>query len=204
MVVRPDILNRLQFAALFGNPNPVELELGAGDGSFIVRYAQANPDRNFLAVERLLGRLRKIERKAGSARLLNLRGTRIEASYLVEWMIPPSSLAALHIYFPDPWPKRRHWKHRLIQPSFMPVVHRALAPGGILHLRTDHTEYFEQMQRVLASASGFETFAPPPDLLAIETDFEREFHARGIPTQSASYIKRVAPDACVVPPGSPR
>ena len=196
-IIRPDILNAIPFEALFGNRNPVELELGAGDGSFIVRHASEHPACNFLAIERLLGRLRKIDRKARTQGLTNLRGMRIEAGYLLERMITPGSLSAIHVYFPDPWPKRRHWKHRLIQPAFATFAHAALADGGIVYLRTDHTAYFEQMLEVFTQASGFEPVSAPAALLANQTDFEREFNTQGIPTQVATYRKSSAPGSCI-------
>src|SRR5262245_55971474 len=114
LISRPDITKRLDYDALFLRSQPVELELGAGDGGFILHYAALHPERNFLAVERLLGRLRKIDRKGRRAGLKNIRGIRLEGGYVLKWMIPPTSLSALHVYFPDPWPKRRHWKRRLV------------------------------------------------------------------------------------------
>ena len=187
LLIRPDIMQRLELAAIFGNANPVELELGAGDGSFIARYAAEHPGRNFLAVERLLGRLRKIDRKGRRGGLTNLRGLRLEAAYLLEWMVPAGSLAAIHIYFPDPWPKRRHWKHRLINERFTPLAHRALAPDGIVFLRTDELTYFAQMERVFDADPSFARVAAPPELLAVTTDFERGFNAQGIPTNHAAF-----------------
>ncbi len=181
---------------MFGNANPVELELGAGDGSFIARHAAEHPERNFLAIERLLGRLRKIDRKACAQGITNLRGMRIEAGYLMERMLAPGSLSAIHVYFPDPWPKRRHWKHRLIQPAFAAHARAALADGGVMYLRTDHSGYFEQMLDVFTKAPGFEPVAAPPALLANQTDFEREFNARGIPTLVATYRKTPATGPC--------
>ena len=198
---RPDILKRLDYRSVFGNGHPVELELGAGDGSFLVRYAAEVPERNFLGIERLLGRLRKIDRKARTAGIYNLRGIRIEAGYLLEWMIPPDSLAAIHVYFPDPWPKRRHWRHRLVNEAFTRLARKALIPGGSVFLRTDHAGYFEQMRRVFDAAAGFESCPTPDGLLAVKTDFERDFIAQGIPTQAVAYRKdrepEPSPGACV-------
>ena len=195
-IVRPEILKPVDPVTLFGNANPVELELGAGDGSFIARHAAGHPQRNFLAIERLLGRLRKIDRKARAQGITNLRGMRIEAGYLMERMLAPGSLAAIHVYFPDPWPKRRHWKHRLIQSGFAAHARAALADGGVVYLRTDHPGYFEQMLEVFAGAAGFEPVSAPPALLAIQTDFERDFNAQGIPTRVASYRKTPPPGPC--------
>ena len=93
----PSILEQLEFRRMFEREAPVEVELGSGDGSFIVQYAQAHPDINIIGVERLLGRLRKIERKGVRADLKNLRGLRIEASYFLEFLLPEKSVRAIHI-----------------------------------------------------------------------------------------------------------
>ena len=186
-ILKADVMQRLDFPALFSNANPVEIELGAGDGSFLIQRALAAPERNFLGVERLLGRLRKVDRKARRAQLTNVRCLRVEASYVLEWMIPAGGITALHLYFPDPWPKRRHWKRRLVNEDFARVAHVALAPQGLVLLRTDHAGYFEAMESAFGSHAGFERVPTPPELPPLLTDFEREFHARGIPTHHAAY-----------------
>jgi tRNA (guanine-N7-)-methyltransferase len=191
ILIRPDILCPLDFPALFGNGAPVELELGAGDGSFLLQYAAIQPGVNFLGVERLFGRLRKIDRKGRRLGLSNLRGLRLEATYLMDWMIPPGSLSAIHVYFPDPWPKKRHHHRRLINPAFAVLAARALAPGGRFHCRTDDVSYFEQMLQVFQGASGhFDAAEEPAGLLEVKTDFERQFNAGGIPTRHATWLRR--------------
>jgi tRNA (guanine-N7-)-methyltransferase len=189
LLIRPDILRRFDFPSLFGNDRPVELELGSGDGSFLLQYAGRRPGVNFLAVERLLGRLRKIERKAPRLGLRNIRGLRLEATYLLEWMIPPGSLSAIHVYFPDPWPKKRHLRRRLVNDAFAVLAARAYAPGGSLICRTDDADYFEQMTTVLDAAAGFVRGVEPADLLEVNTDFETQFNAEGKPTRHAVWVR---------------
>ena len=178
---------RLDFAGLFPVAQPLEIELGSGDGSFLAAYAKQNPTRNFVGVERLLGRIRKLDRKGQRAGLTNLRLLSIEAGYFLKYLVPAGSVHGLHIYFPDPWPKRKHWKHRLINETFPALARSVLVPAGMVYLRTDHTDYFLQMQRVFAAASGFQSVATPEELSGVVTDFERNFNARGIATLSAAY-----------------
>ena len=124
------LVEPLDLAELFPQPQPLEVELGCGDASFLVEYARRNPDDNFIGVERLLGRLQKLDRKGRRAGLDNLRGVRIESAYFLQYLLPPHAAAALHIYFPDPWPKKKHRRHRLINETFPALARTALAPGG--------------------------------------------------------------------------
>jgi tRNA (guanine-N7-)-methyltransferase len=181
------IIQPLHLAGLFPQPQPLEVELGCGDASFLVEYARRHPDVNFIGVERLLGRLRKLDRKGRRAGLANLRGVRIESSYFLEYLLPPHSVSVLHIYFPDPWPKKKHRKHRLINERFPEIARTALAPGGVVHLRTDDEDYFRQMTGVFGANREFQQIETPPELLELLTDFEREFHARGIKTLRTAY-----------------
>jgi tRNA (guanine-N7-)-methyltransferase len=192
------ILQRIDLSKLFPHSQPLEVELGSGDGSFLVACAAQHPDRNFIGVERLLGRLRKLDRKGRQAGLTNLRGLRIESAYFLQYLLPSHSVSALHIYFPDPWPKRKHRRHRLINEQFVQLALAALVPGGTVFLRTDDIDYFEQMVNVFGASNAFcheETPQPLADLL---TDFERDFLARGIKTLRAAY--RAIPGSAGVPP----
>jgi len=190
LILRPPITERLPLEKIFPTQQPLEIEIGAGDGSFLVAYAKAHPELNIVGLERLLGRLRKIERKSRRLGLQNVRLLRLEAAYFVQYMLPPASVQAFHIYFPDPWPKRRHWKNRLINDAFTVSLHTALKAGGIVYLRTDDLPYFAQMTEVFGGNANFEKIETPAELLAIVTDFERNFHLRGVATNHATYRKR--------------
>jgi len=181
------ILERIELARLFPTPQPLEVDLGSGDGSFLAQYAARHPERNFIGVERLLGRLRKLDRKGRCAGLANLRGLRIESAYFLEYLLPPHSACALHVYFPDPWPKRKHRRHRLINERFPVLAAQALEPGGTVYLRTDDPPYFDQMTAVFAASPAFRPVDTPAELAGLLTDFERDFAARGIPTRRAAY-----------------
>jgi tRNA (guanine-N7-)-methyltransferase len=183
----PSIVERIDQAKLFPSQQPLEVELGSGDSSFLVEYARQNAGRNFLGVERLLGRIRKLDRKGRRAGLSNLRGVRIESAYFLEYLLPPHSAIRLHIYFPDPWPKRKHRRNRLINERFPVLARQALAPGGTVYLRTDDQDYAEQMLAVFAADTAFRPVDTPPELSALLTDFEKDFQARGIETLRAAY-----------------
>ena len=188
--VLPSILTRIDLTRLFTIAQPLEVELGCGDGSFLLNYAKAHPERNFIGVERLLGRINKIDRKGRRLGLANLRGVRIESGYFLEYLLPPHSAEALHIYFPDPWPKLKHRRHRFINERFPALARQALKSHGTVFLRTDDADYFGQMLQVFAADAHFKKIETPAALLELETDFEVDFNARGISTLQASYRRR--------------
>ncbi len=177
----------LDWGRVFERGQPVEIELGSGDGSFLAQYAKLHPERNFLGVERLLGRLRKLNKKGLRAELRNLALLRLEAAYSMEFLVPKESIEALHVYFPDPWPKRKHRKNRLINERFTEIARAGLKKGGIVYLRTDDLDYFEQMTRVFDGNPAFRKVETPEELAGVVTDFERNFHLRGVGTNRAAY-----------------
>jgi tRNA (guanine-N7-)-methyltransferase len=181
------IVERLALAQIFLKPQPLEVELGCGDASFLVDYARRNPGRNFIGVERLLGRIQKLDRKGRRAGLANLCGVRIESSYFVKFLLPPHAATALHVYFPDPWPKKKHRRHRLINEHFPGLARAALSPRGVVYVRTDDTDYFAQMNEVFGASRTFQKIETPVELAGVLTDFERDFNAQGIPTLRSAY-----------------
>jgi len=183
----PSIVQPIQLEQLFARPQPLEVELGCGDASFLVEYARRRPQNNFIGVERLLGRIQKLDRKGRRAGLANLRGVRIESAYFLQYLLPPHAASALHIYFPDPWPKKKHRRHRLINERFPGLARASLAPGGVVYLRTDDADYSAQMTEVFGASKEFQKVETPGELAEVLTDFEREFNARGIQTLRAAY-----------------
>ena len=183
----PSIVEPLDLTELFPRSQPLEIELGSGDGSFLVAHAQQHPEHNFIGVERLLGRIRKLERKGLGDHVANLRGVRIESAYFLRYLLPPHSAVALHIYFPDPWPKRKHRRHRLISADFPALARAVLEPRGTVYLRTDDADYFAQMKEVFENNREFQAVTTPLALAALHTDFEKDFLARGIKTLHAAY-----------------
>ncbi len=181
------IVEPLRLGELFPKRQPLEVELGCGDASFLVEYARRHPERNFIGVERLLGRIQKLDRKGRRAGLANLRGVRIESSYFLQYLLPPRSAAALHIYVPDPWPKKKHRRHRLIGENFPALARLALASDGAVYLRTDDADYFQQMTEVFAADKHFAALETPAALAELTTDFECDFNAKGISTLRSAY-----------------
>lgn len=181
------ILERIELADLFSTARPLEIELGSGDGSFLVAYAAQHPDRNFIGVERLLGRIRKLDRKTRRAGLDNLRGIRIESAYFLRFLLAEHSASAIHIYFPDPWPKRKHRRHRLVNEAFPALAARALRPAGLVYLRTDDADYFQQMTEVFGGSPLFVPVETPNELQNLMTDFEKDFQEKGVVTRRVAY-----------------
>lgn len=181
------IVEPMDLGELFPVAQPLEVELGCGDASFLAEYARRHPVTNFLGVERLLGRIKKLDRKGRLAGLTNLRGVRIESAYFLQYLLPAQCAVAVHIYFPDPWPKKKHHRHRLINAAFPALARRVLQPGGVVYVRTDDQDYFTQMTEVFGAATEFEAVATPAELAGVLTDFERDFQAQGIPTLAAAY-----------------
>jgi len=166
----------LDFRALFGREAPVVVEIGSGMGETTVRIAAENPDTDYLAIEVHAPGIGSLLRRVEEEGLTNLRVVQHDAVEVLRDMVPEGSLAGIHVFFPDPWPKKRHHKRRLVQPGFATLAASRLAPGGRLHVATDWQEYAEQVLAVLAEVPGLrntaEGFAPRPPWRP-ETKFER-------------------------------
>jgi len=180
----------LDWAKIFDETRRVEVDVGCGKGSFLLWAAQTQPGTNFVGVDRLLRRLRKVDRKAQRLGLENVRLLRVEASYFVGFLVPAGSVTVYHIYFPDPWPKRRHHARRLISDEFVLSLHRTLLPGGSVHCATDDADYFQWIQRAFRQAERFEEGQPEILPEQAQTDFEREFLAAGANCYRGSWVKR--------------
>jgi tRNA (guanine-N7-)-methyltransferase len=160
----------LNLAAAFGRPlgdkRPKILEIGCGMGETTALIAASHPENDYLGIEVHTPGVGSLLKEIATRELSNLRVIQHDAVEVVRDMIQPGSLAGIHIYFPDPWPKKRHHKRRLIQPPFVALLASRLAPGGYLHCATDWEEYAQQMLAVLSAepllANTAAAFAPRP------------------------------------------
>ena len=184
------IVERLVWDEIFPERQPIEVDLGCGDGSFLVQAAKSSPHHNFLGVERLLGRARKAARKLERAGLTNALVLRIENSYAVQWLFPRATISAYHILFPDPWPKRRHWPRRLLTADFAIALHQSLVAQGEVNLATDHESYFSEMLRAFANEHWQRIDPVVRDAEEWRTDFEREFVKARRTIFRARFLKR--------------
>ena len=188
-VFRPDILLPLDFLEVFPGVRPLEVDLGSGSGKFLLEAAQRFPDRHFLGVERLLGRIRKTQRNAARLGLTNLRLLRLEINYTVRYLIPPNSVSKFHLYFPDPWQKRRHQARRLVTSAFLAAIATALVADGEFWIKTDHASYFKEICRV---ANGSASLFAPREWSDEEyplSNFEKDFLDRGLPIHRLRLVK---------------
>ena len=143
----------LSFAEIFGREAPVVLEIGFGNGETLVEQAAQNPDKNFVGIEVHEPGVGHCLLKAKAAGLTNFRVIMHDAVEVLANQVPPASLDRLNLYFPDPWPKKRHHKRRIVQPAFAERLARAITPGGLFHAATDWEPYAEHMLAVLEPAS---------------------------------------------------
>ena len=190
----------IDFADLYGNDNPVEMEIGCGKGTFITGQARARPEVNFFGIEwaRFYWRFTCDRlRRNGCER--NARCIRADAGTFLTDFVADESLAALHIYFPDPWPKVRHHKRRLIQPAFLEQAQRALVPGGRVNIVTDHADYWAHIEpTVHASPLTVVDFVPPVGSVegeVVGTNFERKYIAEGREFHAISAAKELTAEA---------
>ncbi len=191
MIFTPDNLpSPLSLESLFGRHAPVEVDLGCGKGRFLLAHAAAHPDINLLGSDIQVGRLQKVRTRAERAGLTHIRLLHTDTNYALEYLLPRNSVRAFYLFFPDPWPKRKHHRRRIVQPEFLTLIHRALQPGGAIHIATDHESYFTHIHSVVHDDPRFtrvDPFEPPAEE---KTDFEVLFTAKGFRVYRYSCAKK--------------
>jgi tRNA (guanine-N7-)-methyltransferase len=180
---------------LFGNTKAVEIEVGFGKGLFLVNSAVERPDTNFLGIEII----RKYELYAASRiagrKLPNAKTCCADAKLIFETYIPPASVSAVHVYFPDPWWKKRHKKRLLMAEEFVRLIAQILVPEGVFHFATDVPDYYAWVQETMALVPALVPLGPPPEVepthdMDYLTNFERRFRKIGKPIHRNRYILR--------------
>lgn len=183
----------INWAELYGNANPVELEIGMGKGTFLLEQARAHPEINYFGLEYARWFWRYASDRMRRHECRNAHTSRAEAGYFFNEFVGDAGLSVIHIYFPDPWPKKRHHKRRLIQPPFMQHLVRALVPGGRLQVVTDHHDYFEQIEQVV-NGSGLKIVdynrpGSAGEGEFVGTNFERKYRREGRPFNAIAAVK---------------
>jgi tRNA (guanine-N7-)-methyltransferase len=183
----------IDWNGLYGNDHPVEMEIGMGKGTFLTEAAKAHPETNYFGIEWANWFWKYASDRLRRNGCTNARTVRAEAAYFVREFVKDASLAVLHVYFPDPWPKKRHNKRRLIQDPFMREIERILVPGGRLHMVTDHKDYFEQMETVVKASKLTPVEYNRPGAAAegefVGTNFERKYKREGRPFYALAAVK---------------
>ena len=195
------------WTSVFGRPAPVELEIGAGKGLFLASAGAQNPDRSFLGVERAGKYFRRAAVRVHKSGLGNVRLLRADAFDFLERWVPPGSVDVVHVYFPDPWPKKRHAKRRLLQGELYAGVHRALREGGVFCLGSDVRSYFDAAVAEVLELGLFDRVEWPEDAPdRIPTSYAIKYAQEGRGLNYAKFRRR-APRLPVGIPGpifSPR
>jgi tRNA (guanine-N7-)-methyltransferase len=185
---------QVDWSEIFGNARPVEIEIGSGKGAFLLAYARQHPETNLLAIENQPRWARWIGERLVHAPQENVRVLCADAALVVSCFVRDGSVRAYHLYFPDPWWKRRHRKRRLMRELFVHDIERVLQPGGKLHFWTDVEEYFQITLKLLAAETKlegpFEVPGPPPESADYRTHFERRTRLEGQPVYRSEFRKQ--------------
>ena len=183
----------------FDLSRPLEIEVGCGKGQFLTRRAVQNPDCDFLGIERMLERVRLFDGKCRRGKIDNAKVLRLEALYTFHYLLPAHHARRVYVFFPDPWPKKKHHSHRLFGPLFLNALWKRLEIGGRLEFATDHREYFETVKECFAGDSRFEEVLPMDRPREVWTEFETMFREQGLPIYSAAWRSLEADDSDLEP-----
>jgi tRNA (guanine-N7-)-methyltransferase len=189
-------LEGLDWSEVFGGPGRVDVEVGIGKGRFLLATAALRPDHRFLGIEWANEYLRIAEERAAKRGLTNVRFVRVDAKELVARAVPDASVTTYYVFYPDPWPKKRHHKRRFFDAKTADALARTLVPGGWLHAATDHEEYWSVLEPLLDRHEAFErlpAFGGPDFPLSSDeplTNFEVKYAAEGRGRHRGSWRRR--------------
>ena len=177
----------LECPSIYDLSRPLEIEVGCGRGRFLTGRAAQNPDCEFIGVERMLERVHVFDGKTRRMGLTNAHVIRLEALYTFHYLLPEHHARTVYVFFPDPWPKKKHHSHRLFGPLFLNALWKRLEIGGRLEFATDHEEYFHTVEECFAGDARFERVAPMERGPEAWTEFETLFRGQGLPIHSAAW-----------------
>ena len=183
----------------FDLSRPLEIEVGCGKGRFLARRAAQHPECDFLGIERMLERVRLFAGKLRRGGISNARILRLEALYTFHYLLPEHHARRVYVFFPDPWPKKKHRSHRLFGPIFLNALWKRLEIGGRVEFATDHEEYFGAVKECFAADSRFREVEPMPRPKEVWTEFETMFRDQGLRVWSAAWEALDAPDGPLAP-----
>ena len=196
IVLRPeDFPGRIDRARVFGRLGPFHIEIGSGKGTFLVQEAQAHPEVDYLGIEWASKFYRYAVDRLGRWGLANVRIIRADAATFLREHVPAASVDCFHIYFPDPWPKKRHHKRRLLQASNVEMLVRRLKPGGTIQIATDHADYYEQIREATSAYRDrlepieFPRPAGAGDAELTGTNYERKYIKDSRPIYAVAFRK---------------
>ncbi|MCR9116038.1 MAG: tRNA (guanosine(46)-N7)-methyltransferase TrmB [bacterium] len=182
---------------LFSNSAPLEIEVGTGKGLFLINEVEQNPDHNFIGIEISLKYAELVAARFDEMNASNAIMIRGDAQKLLHEHVRPESIAAVHVYFPDPWWKKRHRKRRVLNEQFVKDIERVLLPEGVLHFWTDVLEYYESTLELIAESTSLGDFEPVEERPSEHdfdylTHYERRMRKRDLPVYRSRFTKRVS------------
>ncbi len=164
---------RAQLSPLLPTTRPTTLEIGSGHGHFLTAYAEAHLDHLCIGIDLIGDRLERSARKSNRAKLTNVVWMHAEATLFLEALPADTALAEIFVLFSDPWPKRRHWKNRVVQPEFLSLLASRAGQGARLYFRTDHSQYFEQVGALINQHPAWTLVADAPWPFELPTVFQK-------------------------------
>jgi tRNA (guanine-N7-)-methyltransferase len=184
-------VTRLDLVELFGRHARLHVDIGCGDGSLLCELAEQFPEKNFLGIERLTKRVEKVRRKG--LKIENVRVLRTDALFAVRYLLPENSVETFYLFFPDPWPKRRHQQRRIFTCEFLNSIAASLEQNGALRIATDELNYFHQMEQFSRSHSQLEIVpSSRNDCVLPRTKFESRFQQQGVPIYRLT-LRKISP-----------
>lgn len=184
----PETAESLPLSEIFQNDQLLDVDVGCGKGRFLLARATASPDRNYLGIDRRLKRIQKVDRKLVRAGITNVRLLCDNALGVISGL-SSASVTTYYLFFPDPWPKRRHHRRRLVAESFLEGIHRTLAPEGLIHVKTDNHDYFEQIRGLFQNDQRFQPESPYEPTEEEKTEFEMVFSGLNVKIERCSFCK---------------